>query len=130
MALGRYTDWTSNHPEFLGQQFTYIVSSFDGDSTEIIRAAAMAMKFFCTDCKHQLGSQVKHLQVFYNQTLAKLPGISQEELTEGVASVVAVQPAAEIYDLMKLYCDPLMEKLVALARAANDKEGKLAVAGE
>jgi transportin-3 len=129
MVLGRYTEWTSNHPELLESQFTYIVSSFETDSKEIVRAAAMAMKFFCTDCKHLLSGQVVQLQNFYNQTLDKLPGISQEELTEGVASVVAVQPPAQIFQLMKLYCDPLMARLMTLANQATDDEGKLAVAG-
>jgi len=128
MALGRYTEWTSNHPEFLGQQFTYIVSSFEDDSKEIVRAAAMAMKFFCTDCKHQLGNQVVALQTFYDQTLDKLPGVSQEELTEGVASVVAVQRPEQIYELLKLYCDPLMTRLMTMANAATDEAGKLAIA--
>jgi transportin-3 len=130
MVLGRYTEWTSNHPELLESQFTYIVSSFGTDSKEIVRAAAMAMKFFCTDCKHLLSGQVLQLQQFYNQTLDKLPGISQEELTEGVASVVAVQPPAQIFDLMKLYCDPLMERLMAKANTASDDDGKLAIAGK
>jgi transportin-3 len=130
MVLGRYTEWTSNHPEFLESQFTYIVSSFETDSKEIVRAAAMAMKFFCQDCKHLLGGQVVQLQQFYNQVLDKLPMISQEELTEGVASVVAVQPSAQIYSLMKLYCNPLMERLMVLANSATDNDGKLAVAGE
>jgi transportin-3 len=129
MVLGRYTEWTSNHPELLETQFNYIVSSFGTDSKEIIRAAAMAMKFFCSDCKHLLGAQVVQLQQFYDQTLDKLPGISQEELTEGVASVVAVQPPRQIYDLMKLYCDPLMARLMSLANKATDDDGKLAVAG-
>jgi transportin-3 len=129
MVLGRYTEWTSNHPEFLEVQFTYIVSSFGTDSKEIVRAAAMAMRFFCSDCKHLLGGQVLQLQNFYDQTLDKLPGVSQDELTQGVASVVAVQPPAQIYELMKLYCDPLMARLMAKANMATDKEGKLAVAG-
>jgi transportin-3 len=129
MVLGRYTEWTSNHPEFLEVQFTYIVSSFGTDSKEIVRAAAMAMKFFCSDCKHLLGGQVLQLQNFYDQTLDKLPGVSQDELTQGVASVVAVQPPAQIYDLMKLYCDPLMTRLMAKANMATNEEGKLAVAG-
>ncbi len=129
MVLGRYTEWTSNHPELLESQFTYIVSSFETDSKEIVRAAAMAMKFFCTDCKHLLSSQVVQLQNFYNSTLDKLPGISQEELTEGVASVVAVQPPSQIYELLKLYCNPLMERLMTLARQADYNDGKLAVAG-
>lgn len=130
MVLGRYTEWTSNHPEFLETQFTYIVSSFGTDSKEIVRAAAMAMKFFCSDCKHLLGGQVLQLQSFYDQTLDKLPSVSQDELTQGVASVVAVQPPPQIYDLMKLYCDPLMTRLMAKANMATDDDGKFAVAGE
>jgi transportin-3 len=123
MVLGRYTEWTSNHPEFLETQFTYIVSSFGTDSKEIVRAAAMAMKFFCSDCKHLLGGQVLQLQSFYDQTLDKLPTVSQDELTQGVASVVAVQPPAQIYDLLKLYCDPLMARLMAKANMAADDDG-------
>ncbi|APA05516.1 hypothetical protein SS1G_09963 [Sclerotinia sclerotiorum 1980 UF-70] len=128
MVLGRYTEWTSNHPEFLESQFQYIVSSFSTDSKEIVRAAAMAMKFFCSDCKHLLGGQIIQLQQFYDQTLDKLPGVSQEELTEGVASVVAVQPPTQTYQLLKLYCDPLMARLMGLANQANDDESKLKVA--
>jgi transportin-3 len=130
MVLGRYTEWTANHPEYLEQQFTYIVSSFNTDSKEIIRAAAMALKFFCGDCKHLLGGQILQLQTFYDQTLDSLPVVSQEEMTEGVASVVAVQPPTETYRLLKLYCDPLMARLMAKANHATDEPGKLAVAGK
>lgn len=130
MVLGRYTEWTSNHPELLESQFTYIVSSFGTDSKEIVRAAAMSMKFFCTDCKHLLGGQVAQLQQFYDQTLDSLPGVSQEELTEGVASVVAVQPPSQIFELLKLYCGPLIRRLMVKANLATDDQGKLAVAGK
>lgn len=128
MVLGRYTDWTSAHPEFLSSQFNYIVTSFNTDSREIIRAAAMAIKYFCTDCKHLLGEQVLQLQQFYDQILDKLPETSQEEITEGVASVVNVQPRSEIYRLLKLYCDPLVQRLMTKANNASDEDGKLAVA--
>jgi transportin-3 len=129
MVLGRYTEWTANHPEYLEPQFTYIVSSFNTDSKEIIRAAAMSLKFFCSDCKHLLSGQVIQLQKFYDQTLDSLPIVSQEEMTEGVATVVAVQPPSETYRLLKLYCDPLMARLVTKANNATDQDGKLAVAG-
>ncbi|KAK7757723.1 Nuclear import receptor [Diatrype stigma] len=128
MVLGRYTEWTAAHPEFLEPQFTYIVSSFQTDSKEIIRAAAMSIKYFCTDCKHILGQQVIQLQQFYNEILDKLPESSQEEITEGVASVVAVQPKGDIYRLLKLYCDPLIERLMTKANNATTEEGKLIVA--
>jgi transportin-3 len=129
MALGRYSEWTSNHPEFLEPQFQYIVKSFDAGSREIIRAAAMAMKFFCTDCKHLLSGQVVQLQTFYNQVLDSLPQVSQEELTEGVATVVAVQPPSEIYALLELYCDPIVARIMQKANAAKDEDGEAAVAG-
>lgn len=130
MALGRYTEWTSNHPEFLEPQFQYIAKSFETDSKEIVRAAAMAMKFFCADCKHHLGGQVGQLQSFYNTVLDSLPHLSKEELTEGVAQVVAVQKPDQIYGLLELYVDPLMERLKIAANNAKDEEGELEVAGE
>ncbi|KAI1400383.1 ARM repeat-containing protein [Hypoxylon fuscum] len=128
MVLGRYTEWTSLHPDFLSPQFNYIVSSFDTDSKEIVRAAAMAIKYFCTDCKHLLSQQVVQLQQFYDQILDKLPEVSQEEITEGVATVVSVQPKEEIYKLLKLFCDPLVQRLMTKANNATDNDKKLVVA--
>lgn len=130
MALGRYTEWTSNHPEFLEPQFQYIVGAFGTDSKEISKAAAMAMKYFCTDCKHHLGPQVVQLRSFYNSVLDSLPQISQEELTEGVATVVAVQKPDQIYGLLELYVDPLVERLKIVANQAKDEETELLLAGE
>ncbi|KAI0532313.1 exportin 1-like protein [Xylaria digitata] len=128
MVLGRYTEWTAEHPEFLTPQFNYIVSSFGTSSKEILQAASMALKYFCTDCKHLLSEQVLELQQFYEQILDKLPAISQEEITEGAANVVSVQPKGEIYKLLKLFCEPLVQRLMAKANNAVDHEGKLALA--
>lgn len=128
MVLGRYTEWTAVHPEYLEPQFNYIVNSFQSDSREIIRAAALSIKFFCTDCRDLLSGQVLQLQTFYDQVLDKLPDLSKEEVTEGVASVVAVQPKADIYRLLKLYCDPLVQRLMTKANGATTEEGKLALA--
>jgi transportin-3 len=130
MVFGRYTEWTSAHPDFLEPQFTYIVSSFQTDSKEIVRAAAQAIKFFCTDCSALLSGQVLQLQTFYDQILDKLPETSQEEMTEGVATVVAAQKPEDIYRLLKLYCDPLVGRLMVKANNATDDKGKLAVAGK
>ncbi|KAI0379774.1 ARM repeat-containing protein [Hypomontagnella monticulosa] len=128
MVLGRYTEWTAEHPEFLSPQFNYIVSSFDTESKEIVRAAAMAIKYFCTDCKQLLSGQIVQLQQFYDQILDKLPEVSQEEITEGVAMVVSCQPKDEIFKHLKLFCDPLVQRLMTKANNATDNDGKLAVA--
>ncbi|RDA87363.1 hypothetical protein CP532_7031 [Ophiocordyceps camponoti-leonardi (nom. inval.)] len=130
MVLGRYTEWTAAHAEYLEPQFNYIVNSFESDSREIMRAAALSVKFFCTDCKHLLSGQVLQLQTFYDQILDTLPEQSKEEMTEGVANVVAVQPVTETYRLLKLYCDPLVRRLMEKANRATDEDGKLAVADD
>lgn len=130
MVLGRYTEWTAAHPEYLEPQFNYIVNAFQADSKEIVRAAALAIKFFCTDCRNLLGGQVLQLQTFYDQVLDKLPNQSKEEVTDGVSSVVAVQPADQTYALLKTYCDPLIQRLMTMANQATDKESKIAMAGK
>ncbi|KIE02208.1 Importin-beta domain containing protein, partial [Metarhizium majus ARSEF 297] len=128
MVLGRYTEWTAAHPEYLEPQFNYIVESFQTESREILRAAALSLKFFCTDCRNLLSGQVLQLQTFYDQILDKLPDLSKEEITEGVANVVAVQPVDETYKLLKTYADPLVQRLMAKANNASNEEGKLALA--
>lgn len=129
MVFGRYTEWTAAHPEFLEPQFQYIVSSFQAESIEILRAAAQAFMYFCVDCKRLLSPQVIQLQAFYDQILDKLPVSSKEEVTEGAAHVVGVQKTEDIYKLLKLYCDPLVQRLMVKANAAADNKAKLDLAG-
>ncbi|KAI9824046.1 MAG: Nuclear import receptor [Thelocarpon impressellum] len=128
MALGRYTEWTAEHPDLLEGQLNFIISGFSHESKEVVRAAALAFKFFCHDCRSLLGGHVQQLQTFYDSVLDGLPVGSQEEVTEGVAYVVSVQPVDKIYETLKLYCDPLMKRLMSKANEAQDHRGKLAVA--
>ena len=51
LVLGRYTEWTANHPEYLEFQLNYISSGFENSSKDVISAAAQALKHFCQDCK-------------------------------------------------------------------------------
>ncbi len=76
-----------------------------------------------------LRDNVTQLHDFYESVLDSLPPASQEELTEGVAAVLSVQPLDKIYDMFKLYCDPLIRRLMSLADNAQDEKGKLALAG-
>ncbi|KAI9870626.1 MAG: Nuclear import receptor, partial [Pleopsidium flavum] len=128
MALGRYTEWTAQHPEFLQPQLNYIISGFQHDSKEVLRAAALAFKFFGTDCRKLLRDNATQLHDFYESVLDSLPPASQEELTEGVAAVLSVQPLDKVYDMFKLYCDPLIRRLMSLADSAQDEKRKLALA--
>ena len=51
-------------------------------------------------------------------------------MTEGVAAVVAVQPLEKIYETMKMFCDPIMARIMNLANNAKDEQGQRAVAGK
>jgi transportin-3 len=52
LVLGRYTEWTAKHPEYLESQLNYISSGFQNHSNDVMSAAAQALKYFCQDCKH------------------------------------------------------------------------------
>jgi transportin-3 len=128
MALGRYTEWTSEHPETMQDQLKFIMDAFQHPSKEVVKAAALSFKFFCTDCASLLKEHIGQLQQFYEQVLDSLPPTSQDEVTEGIASVLAKQPLDTLYQSFKLCCDPIVKRLMAMAEAANDKDSQLAVA--
>lgn len=130
MALGRYTEWTAKHPETLQAQLQFILAAFDHPSQEVVRAAALSFRFFCIDCADLLKEHVAELQQFYETKISKLQTASQEEITEGVAAVLAKQPPEQIYPFFKLYCDPVVSRLKSMARSASNEKSKLAIAGE
>lgn len=129
MVFARYTDWTALHPEFLEPQFNYVIQSFNSESKDVNRAAAMSLRYFCTDCSHLLSDQVVELQAFYDGVIDRLPDASRIELTEGVATVVSVQPNSNVYKLLKMYCDPLVLRLMKMADIATTERAKLDLAG-
>ncbi|PGG98023.1 hypothetical protein AJ80_09592 [Polytolypa hystricis UAMH7299] len=128
MALGRYTEWTAQHPETLEAQLNYVISGFQHKSPEVVQASALAFKFLGTDCPKLLSGHIQQLHSFYESVLDNLRPPSQEEITEGVAAVVAVQPVEKTYEIMKLFCDPIMARIMNLANNAKDEEGQKAVA--
>ena len=128
MALGRYTEWTSQHPDTLEAQLNYVISGFSHKSPEVVQASALAFRFLGTDCQKLLGSHIVQLHQFYESVLDKLKPSSQEEVTEGMAAVIAVQPLTEIYKTMKMFCDPVMRRIMSLAQNAKDDQGQKAVA--
>ena len=128
MVLGRYTEWTAQHPETMQAQLQFIMAAFDHKSKDVVQAAALALQFFCADCASHLRSHISQLQHFYEGIINRLAVTSQQEVTEGVAAVVAVQPAQSIYHHFKLCCDPVIERLKHMAQSASTEEQKLALA--
>ncbi|KAI9706959.1 MAG: Nuclear import receptor [Bogoriella megaspora] len=121
MALGRYTEWTAQHPDTLQPQFNYITAAFDHPSKEIVTAAALSMRFFCIDCAVLLKDFTAQLQRFYENVFDRLPFQSRDELTEGVVAVIAAQAPGNVFSSLKMFCDPLVKRLVTLAQSAASK---------
>ncbi len=133
MCLGRYTEWTAQHPEYLQDQLKFIMDAFKVESQEVVKAAALSFRFFGTDCKKLLANHVEMLHKFYESVLDHLLPASQEEITEGVACVVSAQPLEKIYPTMKLFCDPIIQRMVVkaqFAKAGDGEAAQLAVAGK
>jgi transportin-3 len=130
MILGRYTEWTAEHPQTIESQLNYVISGFQHQSQEVVQAAAMAIKFLGNDCAKILAPQVTQLHNFYEAVFDSLSLTNQKEVTDGVASVVGAQPLDKVYSTMKLFCDPLLTRLIATANKAQDQDGHKAVAGK
>ncbi|KAF2260719.1 ARM repeat-containing protein [Lojkania enalia] len=124
MALGRYTEWTAQHPDTLQPQLNFIMGAFEHATKDVVRAAALSFKFFCNDCASLLVEFVAQLQEFYVKYLDALPASSQEEITEGVASVIAKAPTGQIFELLKMYCNPLVQDIISTAPTATDDAAK------
>lgn len=128
MVLGRYTEWTAGHPETLQDQLNFIMAAFDHTSKDVLQAAALALHFFCADCAKLLKDYVSQLQQFYERIIHRLPPASQQEVTEGVAAVIAVQPLSSIHQQFKLCADPVVERLKYMAQRATTEQQKLDLA--
>lgn len=128
MVLGRYTEWTANHPDTLQPQLEFIMAAFNHQDKDVLQAAALSFHYFCVDCAPLLKGYVTQLQNFYESQILRLPALSQQEITEGAAAVIALQDLDQIYSLLKLYCDPVIERLKEMATSATEEKHKLALA--
>ena len=130
MTLGRYTEWTSHHPDALKPQLDYIMGAFRHSTEDVVRAGALSFRFFCEDCVELLKSELGQIEQFYIAHLSSLPKDSQEELTEGTAAIIAKQPLDSIYQHMKACCDPILQDIKGKAQEGlNSRAVQLQIAG-
>ncbi|KAG4304832.1 hypothetical protein PORY_001885 [Pneumocystis oryctolagi] len=113
LLLGRYTEWTANHPEYLEFQLNYICNGFRASNRGIISAASQALKHFCQDCKKAI--IIPDLFILS----PVLDADSLFDVTEGVAYLVSAQPAHQIYDTLKLFCDPIVKNLLSMLQKCD-----------
>lgn len=122
LVLGRYTEWTAKHPDYLEPQLNYITNGFSHSSKAVISAAAQALKHFCQDCGHLLTNFVDQLYPFYEKIGGSLDLNSYYEVTNGIAHVVRSQPLDNMLQALKYFGTPICERLLEKAQLPGEEQ--------
>lgn len=129
LVLGRYTEWTAKHPEFLEPQLNYIIKGFEiaGDNNnDIIMATSHALMYFCQDCSELLVNYLEQLYMLYGQVKNKMDLESNYELADGLAHVISKIPRENMYKTTEMFIEPTIELLTKnLNEQKNDSTNKL-----
>jgi transportin-3 len=130
MTLGRYTEWTSQHPETLEPQLNFMVQAFSHPSKEVVRGATHSFQYFCLDCAELLKDYFDQIHGLFVGMIRTLTPSAAADVTEGMAAILARQSLDTLYQKMKLCGDPIIENIVRLGQTANDEPTKFAIAGK
>lgn len=122
LVLGRYTEWTAKHPDYLEPQLNYITSGFSHSSKSVISAAAQALKHFCQDCGHLLTNFVDQLYPFYEKVGPSLDLKSYYEVTNGIAHVVRSQQIDSMLQALQYFGSPICQRLLEKAQLPGDEQ--------
>ncbi|EEB08323.1 karyopherin [Schizosaccharomyces japonicus yFS275] len=125
LFLGRYTEWTAQHGEYLEFQLNYISSGFSVQCTEVRNAAAQALKHFCQDCRTHLVYYLDQLHTFYLNISPALDTDALMEVTEGIANIINVQPLDKIFEALHNCIAPILQTIVTLETKTTHSKAEL-----
>ncbi|PVU94383.1 hypothetical protein BB561_002582 [Smittium simulii] len=111
LVIGRYTEWTFSHPQYIEFQLEYIIKGFE--IKEVIAASAQALKYLCKDCSTYLTGYWKQLESFYSTftVSGKLVEADILDLTEALAHVINGISIEELPLAFEAFCLPLIKAL-------------------
>lgn len=118
LVLGRYSEWTSKHPEFLEPQINYIIKGFENTSSndkDIVSATAQALMYFCQDCASLLVNHLDQLYMLYQQLKTHLDVKATYDLVDGLAHVIKCMPLSDQYKASLTFLGPTLERITELA---------------
>ncbi|KAI5956481.1 MTR10 [Candida jiufengensis] len=126
LVLGRYTEWTAKHPEFLEPQLNYITKGFEvaNNNNDIMMATSHALMYFCQDCSELLVNYLEQLYLLYGQVRSQIDLESSYELIDGLAHVVAKVPEDNLYKTSEMFLEPTLNSINDL-NAKNDNSDEL-----
>lgn len=131
LVMGRYTEWTSKHPETLEMQLNYIFNGFQlatqdtFKGEDLIPAASQALMYFCTDCSKHLSGFIDQLIQFF-LTVQKSTDIeSQFELCQGLSAVIANQTPQKRIECLQQMTGHIFDELNLLLGQWKTKQGEI-----
>ncbi|CAB59809.2 karyopherin/importin-beta family nuclear import receptor Mtr10 [Schizosaccharomyces pombe] len=125
LFLGRYTEWTAQHSEFLELQLNYISAGFEVANKEVQSAAAQALKHFCYDCREQLVGHLSQLHMFYLNAKTYLAPDPLMEVAQGLAHIVDIQPVANVYQSVHSFLAPSLQSILLAQVKLNPTQAEL-----
>ncbi|KAL5032389.1 hypothetical protein BDV3_000966 [Batrachochytrium dendrobatidis] len=119
LVIGRYAEWTNEHPEMLSYQLDYVSSAFDQDK-DTISAASQTFRDLCKYCSKHLVNLLPQLYSFYVRTVESVSRDDCRQLTEAVAHIIKIVPSPEIVAAVQLFALPIAQKLHAFVGLSNE----------
>lgn len=112
LVIGRYSEWTRNHPDFLTPQLNFISKGFE--EQEAVSAAALSLKYLCESCGSLMTGHLAQLFPFYNQIIDNVPIYDQYEITQALSHVVYASNHCDLLSTLQEFCLPIAKKVHAL----------------
>lgn len=117
LVLGRYSQWTSKHPEHLEVQLNYIIGGLKTESSEIISAVAQALMYFCQDCAAELVPYMEQLYMIFQQMQGHADEKATNDLADGAAHVIRATTAEQQYKTLENFLQPTVNVLSSSAKS-------------
>ncbi|KAJ2160910.1 Nuclear import receptor [Coemansia sp. RSA 552] len=119
LVIGRYTEWTYEHPQYVQFQLSYIADGFK--EREVAAASAQSLKYLCQDCARFMAEHWADLLKFFNEVAASgtLDDGDVIEFSVALAHVVSAVPEPSTSAAIESFCMPVGQELgVLLQRQA------------
>lgn len=123
LVLGRYSVWTSKHPQFLDAQLNYIIKGLESlTDQDTVRATSQALMYFCQDCALFLVNYADQLFVVYQQVHLHLHVTATYDLVNGLAHVIKQIDVSNQAKALQTFLAPTMQRLTQLSQQLLDDD--------
>ncbi|KAK9897915.1 nuclear localization sequence binding protein [Cystobasidium minutum MCA 4210] len=119
LVVGRYTEWLSEHAEYLPKMMEYVFSGFNVGDADVTTASASALKYLCKDCSSHLFGYLPALFDFVQQHASALHREDLIDIYSGYADIIAKMPPNDAINALQTFCAPLLGRLQELATAST-----------